>query len=65
MLPVEWRFKPDGPARGHDVHGRGAAMSLARLWTNKAGGPKRVTCSRPVYGWFTEGFDAADLKRLS
>jgi hypothetical protein len=31
---------------------------------NKAGGPKRVTCSRPVYGWFTEGFDTADLKSV-
>jgi hypothetical protein len=24
--------------------------------------PRPATRSRPVYGWFTEGFDAADLK---
>jgi hypothetical protein len=29
---------------------------------NTAGAPKRVTCSHPVCGWFTEGFDTADLK---
>jgi hypothetical protein len=23
---------------------------------------KRVSCVRPVYGWFTEGFDTADLR---
>ena len=29
---------------------------------NRAGAPKRAICSPPVYGWFTEGFDTADLK---
>jgi hypothetical protein len=24
--------------------------------------PRLVTCSSPVYGWFTEGFDTADLR---
>jgi predicted ATPase len=39
-----------------------AATSLARLWRDQG----KRTLSRdllaPVYGWFTEGFDTADLK---
>jgi predicted ATPase len=39
-----------------------AAMSLARLWQQQG---KRVAAREllaPVYGWFTEGFDTADLQ---
>jgi predicted ATPase/class 3 adenylate cyclase len=39
-----------------------AAMSLARLWQ---GQDKRTAAHEllaPVYGWFTEGFDTADLQ---
>jgi predicted ATPase len=39
-----------------------AAMSLARLWQHQG---KRVEAREllaPVYGWFTEGFDTADLQ---
>jgi predicted ATPase len=38
-----------------------AAMSLARLWRDQG---RRSECHElltPVYGWFTEGFDTADL----
>lgn len=39
-----------------------AATSLARLWGEQG----RRTAARdllaPVYGWFTEGFETADLK---
>jgi predicted ATPase len=39
-----------------------AATSLARLWQ----GQRRISEARdllaPVYDWFTEGFDTADLK---
>jgi class 3 adenylate cyclase/predicted ATPase len=39
-----------------------AATSLARLWRNQGrrGGARDLLAS--VYGWFTEGFDTADLK---
>jgi predicted ATPase len=39
-----------------------AAMSLARLWRDQ--GRHRDACDlvRPIYEWFTEGFDTADLK---
>ena len=37
-------------------------MSLARLWQCQG---KRVEAHEllaPIYGWFTEGFDTADLQ---
>ena len=39
-----------------------AATSLARLWRDH--GKRQQACDllAPVYGWFTEGFDTADLK---
>jgi predicted ATPase len=39
-----------------------AAMSLARLWQRQG---KRAAAREllvPIYGWFTEGFDTADLQ---
>jgi predicted ATPase len=39
-----------------------AAMSLSRLWQQQG---KRVEAREllaPIYGWFTEGFDTADLR---
>ena len=38
-----------------------AAVSLARLWRDRASG-KAHDLLAPIYGWFTEGFDTADLK---
>jgi predicted ATPase len=39
-----------------------AATSLARLWADQAKRKKAHDLLAPVYGWFTEGFDTADLK---
>jgi predicted ATPase len=39
-----------------------AATSLARLWRNHGKRPQARDHLAPVYGWFTEGFDTADLK---
>ena len=39
-----------------------AATSLARLWAEERERPKAHDLLAPVYGWFTEGFDTADLK---
>jgi predicted ATPase len=39
-----------------------AATSLSRLWQQQG---KRVEAREllaPIYGWFTEGFDTADLQ---
>jgi predicted ATPase len=39
-----------------------AAMSLARLWRDQGKGAEARDLLAPVYDWFTEGFDTADLK---
>jgi predicted ATPase len=39
-----------------------AAVSLARLLTDKGRREEARDLLTPVYGWFTEGFDAPDLK---
>jgi predicted ATPase len=39
-----------------------AAMSLARLWRDQGRRAEAHDLLAPVYGWFTEGFDTADLK---
>jgi tetratricopeptide (TPR) repeat protein len=39
-----------------------AATSLARLWQSQGKRQEAYELLQPVYGWFTEGFDTADLK---
>jgi predicted ATPase len=39
-----------------------AATSLARLWGEQGQRTEARDLLAPVYGWFTEGFDTADLK---
>jgi predicted ATPase/DNA-binding winged helix-turn-helix (wHTH) protein/class 3 adenylate cyclase len=39
-----------------------AAMSLSRLWQRQGKRDKALKLLAPIYGWFTEGFDAADLQ---
>ena len=39
-----------------------AAVSLARLWGEQGRRVEARDLLAPVYGWFTEGFDTADLK---
>jgi predicted ATPase len=39
-----------------------AAMSLARLWQQQGKRDAARELLAPVYGWFTEGFDTADLQ---
>ena len=38
------------------------AMSLARLRRQQGRPQEAVALLAPIYGWFTEGFDTADLK---
>jgi predicted ATPase len=40
-----------------------AAMSLARLWRDQGRQGAARQLLAPVYGWFTEGFGTADLKK--
>ena len=39
-----------------------AAISLARLWQHQGKRAEARALLAPVYGWFTEGFDTADLQ---
>ena len=38
------------------------AKSLARLWHSQGKSTEARDLLAPIYGWFTEGFDTADLK---
>ena len=42
-----------------------AATSLARLWQQQGKRQEASDLLAPVYGWFTEGFDTADLQEAS
>jgi predicted ATPase len=39
-----------------------AVMSLSRLWRRQGEHVKAHALLPPIYGWFTEGFDTADLR---
>jgi predicted ATPase len=39
-----------------------ATMSLARLWHQQGKKDEALQMLAEVYGWFTEGFDTADLQ---
>ena len=37
-------------------------MSLTRLWQQQGKRTEAYELLAPIYGWFTEGFDTADLQ---
>ena len=39
-----------------------AAISLSRLWQSQGKRTAAHELLAPIYGWFTEGFDTADLQ---
>jgi predicted ATPase len=39
-----------------------AARSLSRLWQAQGKRAEAYELLVPIYGWFTEGFDTADLQ---
>ena len=41
-----------------------AALRLARLWHSQGKTTEAHDLLAPLYGWFTEGFDTADLKEV-
>ena len=45
--------------RGYELR---AVTSLARLWGEQGRRDEARELLAPVYDWFTEGFDTADLK---
>jgi predicted ATPase len=42
-----------------------SSMDLARLWAEQGRRAEARDLLAPVYGWFTEGFDTADLKEAA
>ena len=46
-------------ARSRDLH---ATVRLSRLLRDSGRGNEARTMLAEIYGWFTEGFDTADLK---
>jgi predicted ATPase len=40
-------------------------MSIARLWRDQGKREEARDLLASVYGWFTEGFDTADLKEAT
>ncbi len=49
-------------ARLFSNSGVSATTRLARLWHSQGKSTEARNHLAPVYGWFTEGFDTADLK---
>jgi predicted ATPase len=41
------------------------ALSLSRLWQRQGKRAKAYELLAPIYGWFTEGFDTADLQEAT
>ena len=39
-----------------------AALRLSRLWQQQGQRAEASALLAPIYGWFTEGFDTADLQ---
>src|SRR5262249_27369161 len=60
--PASHRAPPAPPRRGARWWELRAAMSLARLWQQQGKPAEAYALLAPVYGWFTEGFDTADLQ---
>jgi tetratricopeptide (TPR) repeat protein len=58
-LEEERRIAQRQQAKAYELR---AAMSLALLWGEQGRRTEARELLAPVYGWFTEGFDTADLK---
>ena len=59
---VSWFQQAIDTARGQQARSLRAATSLAGLWVDQGRRVEAHDLLAPVYDWFTEGFDTADLK---
>jgi hypothetical protein len=55
------RWAPARPSSRFWLSGK-ASTSLAQLWAAQGRHAEAYDLLAPAYGWFTEGFDTADLK---
>jgi predicted ATPase len=64
ITQVEWYFQRSLTV-SHNQQAKSwelrASTSLARLWQSQGKRQEAYDLLAPVYGWFTEGFDTADL----
>lgn len=64
-IPMPWpHFSVPMPLRAHNPRGRwncAPRRAWRGSWASTPGGRRRDLLA-PVYGWFTEGFDTANLK---
>jgi class 3 adenylate cyclase/predicted ATPase len=58
-----WRAIAIAEAQGARLWQLRAAISLARLWAEQGKQAEARKVLVPIYNWFTEGFDTADLKK--
>jgi predicted ATPase len=61
---ASWFQRAIDTARGQEAKSLElrAATSLARLWRGQGKRAEAAHLLAPVYSWFTEGFDTAELK---
>ena len=50
------------PSIDHRASSASSRCDLARLWADRGERRNAHDLLAPVYGWFTEGFNTADLK---
>jgi predicted ATPase len=64
LTAEEWLQRALGVARRQQAKSPElrAAMSLSRLWHQQGKRQEAHNLLAPIYGWFTEGFDTADLQ---
>jgi predicted ATPase len=53
------------PGQSTKLFGLGAAVSLARLWSEQGKRAETGELLAPIYEWFTEGFSPRDLKEAN
>jgi predicted ATPase len=53
-----------GPPPAGQTWALRAAMSLSWLWQRQGKRDQARELLAPLYGWFTEGFDTADLQEV-
>ena len=53
------RFARERNMKGYELR---AAFDLARLWAEQGRPEQARELLRPIYGWFTEGFDTPVLQ---
>ena len=60
LMPVPCSAQPHRPSA--KLFQLRASTSLARLWCDQGKRTEARDLLAPIYNWFTEGFDAPDLR---